>query len=826
MEFGIVCLSATIISVLASIIWFKKKNIIESTVIGIVMFFCTYIIGSMGLFIIDKFSLFRAAGVTLILDTALLAVVTYIRRTAPFSIKKLFQCDMSLKDMLIPIIVCLLSLPLVSTKNEIFGMGQDEGVYQIQAISFMYGDNARQKDFEEFHKLETDEERDSFRYYVTNALRGYDIPSANAYEYYPDSSYDEEVSRVSGIIHGIPTYSAILAMWGILFGMENMFGVETVFYALMIFMVFFVCRNLNLKKSSSLCACAAAAAAPVIIWTAKSSLTEMFLTLIPLLFAYFLTDEENPGTKWLSITAVAVFGCYHVSIYTMIPMFFIIYGGMYFFTREKQYAILMPVTISGYYLSYLCMRLVQPVYTMNNYNPLFSDKIGVHNLTQLITAVCIFLLLASAVFIFLVSKTNKKFDKSTINKKAADTRWFKVLMILLLVMPVIYIAIKTMSEYRTFDTANHITLWGFITNAGVIIVPLAMIMSVVFINHCIEKNSRLIIFLMFFYCILIYSAFLRFEIQYYYYYSRYLGPFIPVAVLFAVMVLDRFGKKILYPATIAGLAFVAPFDSYLMNHKDDTRMEWNVLDDIADITTEGDCILIDRKYMDPLWLPLRSITDAEIYPYDAKLDNQFASMSQRYSRVLFITDLETESEDFSPVYINRIQHSEDDLLNVGRLVPMSKKFWETTDNIYVYSYDKYQYSYTAAKDYSKFSGVSVLEGEFCWTSEEAAELDCGLLPNDYEMTVSFGCRIPFEQLGFEECEVTAVINGKEAGTEIINSENNGISITFEIPEELVLDGNNEIKLETGLWSASKVNPDDERELGIPLKSLVFSVKAD
>lgn len=825
-SFGIACFLAATVSVLASIVWFKEKNIIESAVMGIAVFFCTYIVGSMGLFVMDRFSLFRAAGAALILDTVLLAAAVFFRRSRPFSVKKLFRCELSVKEMLIPIIVCLLALPLVSAKNELFGMGQDQGVYQIQAICFMNGDNLRQKDFEEYHKLETQEERDSFEYFVRNALRGYDIPSSEAYEAYPESSYDENVSDVSGIFHGIPTFAAMLAMWGTLFGMENMLGIETVFYALAIFMVYFICRNLRLKRSSTLCACIATACAPVIIWTAKASLTEMFMTVILLIFAYFMTDDDNPETKWLSISAVIVFGCYHVSIYTMIPMFFIIYAGMYFFTREKQYAVLMPAAAIVYLLSFFAMRQVQPIYTLNNYSPVFALGIDQRSVPVFAAALCAGLIVVSSVYVIIVSQTNKKFDKKAFNRKAADCRWFRVLMILLIAAPVAYIVTKALSKYDSWDAANHLTLIGFAGNAGIILLPLAVIASVIFVKSCIEKNSRIVMFIMFFYCVLVYSAFLRFDIQYYFYYSRYIGPFIPVAVIFSAMALDRFGGKLMYPAALAGIVFTAPFNVNLMTHKDDTRMEWSILADITDIAADGDCILIDRKYMDHLWLPLRSITNADIYPQEDEFDDQFVKLCQRYGRVLFITDEELVSEDFSPIYINKIHHSEDDTMNTGRIVPMSLKFWETTDNIYVYSYDKYQFSYTAAKDYRKFSGVSLLEGEFCWTSEEVSEIKCGLFPDDYELTVSFGCALDFERIGIDSLEVAVYINGENAGMAIVDSSNNGASVSFDIPEELLFDGMNTVALESELWNADKVNPDDERVLGIPLKSIEFSLSAN
>lgn len=822
LTFGAVCLMTVIVSVITSIIWFKEKNIIESAVMGIILFFCTYITGSIALFVIDRFSLFRAICAAFIINIVLLLITVKFRKTKPFTLNSIFRCNMSLKDVLIPVIVALLALPLVSEKNELFGMGQDQGVYQIQAICFMNNNNDRQKDFSEFHKLETQEERESFEYFVKNALRGYDIPNEN----YPDTVYDRNVSKVSGIIHGIPTFSAMLAMWGTLFGMSNMFGIESLFYVLMIFLIFFVCRNLKLKKGASLCACAVAAAAPVIIWTAKSSLTEMFLTLLPLIFIYFISDEENPNTKWLSVTAIIIFGFYHVSIYTMIPMFFIIYGGLYFFTREKQFAILMPATSLIYLISFFVMKQVQPLYTMNNYSPVFALGIDQHSVTAAVIVFCIALIIASAIYIMLVSKSNKNFDKTSFNQKAAECRWFRILMTMLIILPVVCITVKALFKYDLWDEANHITLLGFIGNAGIIMIPLAMFAAVVFVKHCIEKNSRLVLFLMFFYCILIYSLFLRYELQYYYYYSRYLGPFIPVAVLFAVMILDRFENKLIYPTAIAGLLFVAPYDRYLMNHKDDTRMEWSVLEDIADITSEGDCLLIDRSYMDHLWLPLKNITNADIYPYEDDLENHFRTMSYRYDRILFVTEKQIDSEDFSPLYMNRINHIEDDLTKVGKIIPMSEKFLETIDEIYVYSYDRYQFKYSAAKDYYKFDGVSALEGDFCWTDEENAVIECGLYPDDYNVTLSFGGVVPLQLIGKDSLDVTLIVNGEIVGTETINNENNGKSLSFSINEELIDDGINYIELETEIWNASDVNPADSRTLGIPIKSLSFSAGAN
>ena len=88
------------------------------------------------------------------------------------------------------------------------------------------------------------------------------------------------------------------------------------------------------------------------------------------LFLYFLTDEEHPRRQWMSILPVVVFSCFHVSIYTILPLFVVLYGGMFWLTRRKSFAILMPLSVVIYCISFFAMRHVQPFYTMNNYSPL------------------------------------------------------------------------------------------------------------------------------------------------------------------------------------------------------------------------------------------------------------------------------------------------------------------------------------------------------------------------------------------------------------------------------------------------------------------------
>ena len=539
---------------------------------------------------------------------------------------------------------------------------------------------------------------------------------------------------------------------------------------------------------------------------------------------YFMTDEEHPGQRWLSVIPIAVFGCYHMSFYTMLPMFLMIYGGMYVFTRQRQFAVLMPATAAGYLASYLMMRHVQPMYTMNNYSPLFVGGITVHSITTVVVIASAVLFAASAAFALTVKKrTAKDFSAVKFNRSAADSKAFRNLMRIMLILPLCWILFKAVRGCDGREYLNHLTLWGFAGCTGLILFPLGLVTALVYTRYFAERQHRLVLFIMFFYCILVYSAFLRYQIQHYYYYSRYLAPFIPVAVLFCGSALDRSGGRLLIPVTAAGLLYTAPFDAYLMFHRDDSRIEWSILNDIADFADENDCIVISPKYTTKLWLPVRSMTGAKVVPEDEGDSGQIDRLAARYGRVLVLTEKMLDGENYSVMYSNKIHCIEDDLNHRGWIVPFSKHFITYDDDIRIYSYDRYRFMYTAAGDYGKMSGVSALESYFCWTDSEKAQIECGLFPGDYDITMELGCLMPLDKIGDDSVEVTLLLNGGEVGTQSITPGNNGEPLHFSVDRELVKDGENILTICSPLWSASLSNPVDDRQLGIPVQSIRFSL---
>ncbi|MBR0483159.1 MAG: hypothetical protein IJJ69_00085, partial [Oscillospiraceae bacterium] len=456
------------LSLATSCILFHKKHIAEVLTLGISWFFSSYVFSTMLLFLLNVYQLERGIQATCFTDAvAFLTAVLTCRKVPLQELKAGFSPEKELKVFVIPLLAVLIGLPFVSQKNELFGMGQDEGVYQCVAINFMNGYDERQQDFEEYQLLESDEARENFRIAVHNKLVGYDIPN----EEYPETVYDREVSPVSGIYHGIPTYAALLALWGTLTGIEHMAEIQTVFYLLSIFLICFVCDNLKLKTFSKLTASVLTALSPVVIWVAKSSLTEMFLAVLILLFLYFLTEKNHPESYVYSIVPIAVFSCYHVSIYTVMPYVMIIYAGMYFFTKQKVFASMLLFSVVGYLISYLMMRHVQPFYTMNNYRFVFNQHITIQNITQIVLITSGVLIIFSMTYILIVWKMKKTVSLETFLEKSKNTVVMQWLLICLTAFPLIYILYKAFSKLDSIADISALTVAGFVLNSGVVLIP-------------------------------------------------------------------------------------------------------------------------------------------------------------------------------------------------------------------------------------------------------------------------------------------------------------------------------------------------------------------
>jgi len=148
------------------------------------------------LFGLDMFSMEKALALITVSEGIIL---TGIRR------RKVQKQGFDVREYFFPVILVICMLPFVWNKFGFYGMGQDEGVYQTQAIAFMNGNYGNQKELSEYETLD-EAGREDYRQFVDSKLVGFYVYDASL----PSLPEEERLSGVSGFYHGIPTFSAVL----------------------------------------------------------------------------------------------------------------------------------------------------------------------------------------------------------------------------------------------------------------------------------------------------------------------------------------------------------------------------------------------------------------------------------------------------------------------------------------------------------------------------------------------------------------------------------------------------------------------------------------
>lgn len=803
------------ICILLSILfYYKKSNLIKAIILAIITYFMEYVIISGGFFWIDYFNVFRAVIVLLIVNILL---VTYL-----FIKNKKFEVCYEYKQYIIPFLIVCCILPITINKFELHGMGQDEGVYQIKAIALMTGNTKKQLDFNEYDKLKDENEKSLYEYVVKSRFVGFD----NYDNRKPTLNESKELSAVSGIFHGIPTFPAILALWGLIFGMSNMLGVQTLFLIVTIFMIWFVGENLKLKLSSNILATIIFSASPIVLWVSKSSLSEMFLTTIIATMIYFWTYEDDNNSIYFSTFCLITFSFYHVTIYTIMPLIVLIHIIMYLWQKKIKYIYAGIISVIGFAIGYTMMIFVSPTYTTNN------TRIPVEQIFPWITDSMLLLMVylgcvsAIVIFIIVYKYNNSKFLKSLRNIKL----WSKITIVILVLMGIKILLVgishaeKNQSILLTFKNLNIMAYtWG----SGVIIVPILLILIFIRSPKLLSNKNICILFVSFLYCVIFYSSVLRTTVPYYYYYSRYNVPYIPIITLLAAYMMNNLDKIKIYIMCLLSICLYIPFNYNLSIGLDDSRMEWSVLEDIVSHVKKDDIIFIEdgsseiRNIVQTLALPIKYITGAEIYPASEKNEQQLIdSTTENGHNIFYITDKDIDDTTYEIQYKNTVNTSDDyQEFHNKDIIPYPYKFSANSYDIYLYQYEvKNVYNFETDNENIKTQGFGPLESNFLWSYQQEASVWCNIVKKDYTLKVKLGPGMLIDN------ELSLVINNNYIQKTFISKGKGNIELEYEIPKEYLNNGENKITFSSNLWSPSDYGTNDKRMLGFSLVQLAFEEK--
>ena len=638
----LLCLNAGAAAV-AVRLFHRKISVVKWITFTLTFVMMGYIAASALLFTVDWYGIRKP--LVLQLAAALALIAFRVLRGRKSGTLVWAELDTDLRPYLLPLVLALIGLVVSWGNFGYFGMGQDQGVYQVKAITLMNGDTGRVYSFrEEYEALDSEEEKEAFFNDLVGRQLGFDLIDATLEENQVLSSLrtggNAGHHHTDGIFHGIPTWPALLALWGTLFGTGSMSGVQTLLYILALLTLWFTTENLGLKKRTSVLVCTLFMLSPEVVWSSKSTLTEMLLALIIIRFLYDLTCRERPDRRWWSAWMAVMFALVHVSIFAVIPMFLLLYLVLYLWNGDRQYARAMRISALGFMGGFTFMTLTAPRYTIRNTAIIWFGPVTLGNVYWIFMAFGFVALAVS--FLLPRLRVKGRFRAFAAGRGCA---WLVRILVLLLLAASVFMSVTRSAQTDPLQVVTTNGFYNMIWMTGLIFLPTALVALLRKPGNFLKDEATLGLTVLFGCLVLIMCCVLKWEVSYCYYFGRYLTPYIPVACVIIGLAWNRYsGRLVGAGAAVCALLFT-PFDLVMLWRQDDTFTSWETLSRVTESVTTAapaDTAVIFEDYPLLFMHPVKTITGDACFFGSGDVELQASKLSAKYKTVFVLTQSEMD----------------------------------------------------------------------------------------------------------------------------------------------------------------------------------------
>lgn len=652
--------------ILASI--YRDKNILSILILSFSSFVILYIIDAAILFYIDQFSVNRTCTM-IVVETVIICLILFLCGKRP-------AIHYSIIDAAIPGIIFLVMLPVVFGKFGFYGMGQDQGVYQTKAIALIEGYNQNVYELSETREM-NEVQKNEYVYGISEQYGFYTNP------------YNDEV--ITGVFHGINTYPAVLAWWGIMFGYSNMTGVNTMLFLCGIVLLYGAARILSVSRIGAGVVSFLYAVSPIVLWVNKSTLSEAVTNIIFLFYLYFLLDRKNKKMVVLSSFAVAAFAVFHVSIYVIMPLFTIVYVVMYLLDGNKMYLVANIISAIGYKLGYIMMLHIAEGYTNGNYA--FVERLGISEtkmpLLATIAVTIVVVISIALMFVPVRRRADQVMEDGILCHTVFDYKWVQVGLAWMMRIFVVLCALYAyrMTKHSVYSYVNA-TMYAFVAATAIVIIP--FILYIIFFRAKIifQKKSLIPLYFIFLYCCIMYSTVFSPFVTYYNYYSRYISVYISAVLLFAVCLLEymiaydkqqvkKVNKKqiAVYGIVVAiALVLYTRYDIFMIHHQDETRTQWSTVRELTSQLKESDALIVDGELKNYMFYTTKYISKNRVYPMMNTFENTVSIAEKNSDQIYFVSYMLLTQEEQNYFHLEIVSETENteylydkDRVDVGRL---------------------------------------------------------------------------------------------------------------------------------------------------------------
>lgn len=620
---------------------YNNIELLKTLALTISIFIGIYIIVSGFFFAFNRFSLFLSSCVTLFICFLIFAILIIEKIIKGKKIVILFDA----KETIGIIVLCMAVFPIIFQRNGYFCMAQDEGGYYVKALYIGEGINDNILKASEFEIINSDAYSEYLQDSINDIVVGFhdplhDLKYVSSSEVI-ENQYKEYMEGGYGRFHGIFTYSALLALFGRIFGYSNMGYLQLVTYYIYVILCFYTLKKIQINPFMKYTITFACAIIPPVVWCGKSYLTEMYLAVISIeILLFFL--EDNLRQKTFTLIPVITFCFYHISAFVFIPLYYILYLYFFFQTKNKLFLLNNVVLIIGYLCGYIVNISMNLQYVVSNYNGHLSFM-NLNSAKELTSAVFIIGILAVAFSIIIM--IGKQVQKSM------EIIWGTIYDKLPGIIKIAIVIMGAVSIYRSVNPefVERTSLIAFICLSGIFVFVIGVLYF--FLTNNICSDELFCISMNFLYCVILLSIFYQ-KLLPFYYGARYIAPYMSIIFIFAGMVFKAKRVQHLFFEMIClmSIKYMLIYDNVLAKHQDDTRVQTEVLLDIMDMLTADDFVFIEKRdYFAELYVPLK-LAAQKVYYVKDNLDVTLSYINvPEEKRIIVISDQEIMEDKYREI---------------------------------------------------------------------------------------------------------------------------------------------------------------------------------
>lgn len=641
-----------------------------------------YLAVSQLLFAVSRFSLELACGVSFVFSVILCSVMIFLKGGIKEFISRIKDRHVpglsGLSALIIVIgLVCCILLPGA------VGASSDTDSYQLEAVQIMNGDSSvRLNLFEEC--MFKDEVISADKLY--SSLPVYKAAS----EYF--SHFGVTFLPGKGILANAPTYSALLALAGSVFGKQLMTIGNFLFLAGIGIFVSEITEKLKFGKFGGLAALAGTMLLPTTVWFGKTAGPVIELMFMAVGITLFIlnnyvsenSDENRESSIDLIYAAAGLVSSVCVSLNSLwfLPAAVVLMC-ITASKKDRIYQVLVAGITSG-----MCV-LFAASHFLINYHYYRYEFMAVQsfarNLFSMIIPLVVPLICCLIALLCLLKGVRAVLKKYALEKGIYSTS--RIIAFILLVSTVLLVW-KTIADGQGSDL--YLLFSGSFAAVsiatGIIVLPL-IIYLLFFKASTFENRCGLeVIIWVFSLCLLVQMIYPTFMVTDGYYDFQCMAPFMfTVPLLFGAWLSSR---KACVNVTALALIFMVPFTSYAVTARPETVAEWSEIDEMADFLSgySSDTVVIFDKTATDVMIAIKQANpdiSAEFF-VDGTTDKRDRVLKtydylEMYDTVLYVECYEWSDEDDGQIFTVR-SNVQSDTMTENEIVKIPLPTYSNVDS--------------------------------------------------------------------------------------------------------------------------------------------------